>query len=183
MNTEYKGIDYGMGRSNIDKDTGIRYGVIPAHDVGQEWWDSSEANYGKPTCPECGRDACDIGDCEREDLAQHKHCDNEYGCDNCGIYFDSEYAYSDEPHSFFIDDGEYSAEQGGDDCDIFIMKAPYYTRAQFCSPCAPGACYLRNPCATGDKAYCFGHEWFEDGRAPYTVFRVSDDSVVEPEAR
>lgn len=28
------------------------------------------------------------------------------------------------------------------------------------------------------KAYCLGHEWFESGKAPYRVFRVSDNSEV-----
>ena len=31
--TDYVGIDYGLGRSNIDKATGIRYGVISQHSV------------------------------------------------------------------------------------------------------------------------------------------------------
>ncbi len=76
--------------------------------------------------------------------------------------------------------GEYKATQSGDDSDIFILKSPYYTRAQFCSPCAPGACYLTNPCEDGERAYCFGHDWFDDGKAPYPVFLVADDSEVLP---
>ncbi len=55
------GIDYGMGTTNIDKENGIRYGVIPQNEVLQVWCDSSEAYYGEPeecTCmnPECGED-------------------------------------------------------------------------------------------------------------------------------
>lgn len=31
------------------------------------------------------------------------------------------------------------------DNDAFIIKSPYYTYAQFCSPCVPGAGNLDNP--------------------------------------
>ena len=48
------GIDYGRGRTNVDVETGIRYGVIPANAMGQPWYDEAEAHYGEPTCPECG---------------------------------------------------------------------------------------------------------------------------------
>ena len=50
--TDYAGIDYGLGRTNID-DNGIRYGVIPIHEVTQAWCDESEGFYGKPMCPTC----------------------------------------------------------------------------------------------------------------------------------
>ena len=48
METNYKGIDYGLGKTNIDKTSGIRYGVISQHSVGQAWYDESEAYYGTP---------------------------------------------------------------------------------------------------------------------------------------
>ena len=41
-----------------------------------------------------------------------------------------------------IEDEEYHAFQSEDDTDIFVTKSPYFTYAQFCSPCAPGACHL-----------------------------------------
>ena len=146
--TDYKGIDYGMGQVNVDKETGIRYGVISQNEVLQAWADSSEAYY---PCKECEyRPGPDDEPCEAM----------------C------------EPSSFYIDDKEYSAECG-EMGDIFITKSPYYTKAQFCSPCAPGACYLMNPCEGGEKAYCFGHDWFEDGKAPYPVYLVKDDSLVD----
>lgn len=37
-----RGIDYGGGQTNIDHETGIRFGVIPANDVLQAWADSAE---------------------------------------------------------------------------------------------------------------------------------------------
>ena len=65
--------------------------------------------------------------------------------------------------------------------DIFVIRAPYYTRAQFCSPCVPGAGNIDNYCEDGPKTYCLGHDWFDDGKAPYKVWRVSDDTEVMPE--
>jgi hypothetical protein len=42
------GIDYGLGKTNRDVETGIHFGIIPHHTVGQAWYDESEADYGDP---------------------------------------------------------------------------------------------------------------------------------------
>jgi len=182
MKTEYAGIDYGHGQTNCDKATGIRYGVIPQHDVLQAWADSSEPFYGEPHCPKCGNEAVDCdtlksGD-ELEEWERAKGECEEHACVNCEYVFGNESAYGDEPISHVIDDGEYKAECG-EDGDIFVVKSPYYTRAQFCSPCAPGAAYLRNDCDDGVKAYCFGHDWFDGGKAPYPVHSVETDELIQ----
>lgn len=166
----YTGIDYGMGQANIDKATGIRYGVIHHGEVGAGWYESSEANY-LVACPHCGSESVKDTD---NGLLQCESCDETW--DECNI--------DREPYSHSLDDGEYQAEQSYDDCDIFIAKSPYYTVCQFCSPCAPGAGYIMQTCTEGIKAYCFGHDMFwdtEEGKAPYPVYSVSDDSLVEPE--
>ena len=144
-----RGIDYGLGQTNIDKNTGIRYGVIHQNEVLQAWCDSSVPVYPCNTC-ENKLDDPDFDDCDFCEPIGHEINDNDYraGSDSYG--------------------------------DIFIIKSPYYTRAQFCSPCAPGACYLTNPCEDGEKAYCFGHDWFENGKAPYPVYRVLDNKLIEP---
>jgi len=142
-----KGIDYGLGNTNIDRNTGIRYGVIHQNEVLQAWCDSSEAKYPCDTC-ELNNEDKDV-----------------FGCDGC------------EPIALEIDDNDYCAASDSYG-DIFIIKSPYYTRARFCSPCAPGACYLTDPCDDGEKAYCFGHDWFDSEKAPYPVYRVSDDTLV-----
>ena len=48
--SDYIGIDYGHGLSNVDKATGIRYGVIGQGTVGAAWYDI-EPDYGEPHCP------------------------------------------------------------------------------------------------------------------------------------
>lgn len=221
------GIDYGMGTTNIDLDTGIRFGVIPANDLGESWYESSEGDYGPPCCGECGNEAIeidnlpfDLDDCKTIDPKAKKHSysyrtherlripaefQDEYGefwddegrdyaCLDCARSFDSDDAWGDDGpvNGHVLDDGEYKAHQGYDDCDVFILKSPYYTRAQFCSPCAPGAAYLRSPCEDGPKAYCFAPDWFrayddnevtgeyegEKTSCPYPVWRVEDDELV-----
>jgi hypothetical protein len=152
MKTTNKGIDYGLGKTNVDTKTGIRYGVIHQNEVLQAWYESSEAYY---PCKDCENHAG-----EDEDYNSH--------CDFC------------EPTSHYIDDKEYQAEADSYG-DIFIMKSPYYTKCQLCSPCAPGAGYIMNSCDEGYMAYCFGHDWFwdtETTKAPYPVYRVSDNTLV-----
>jgi ribosomal protein L37AE/L43A len=176
METNNPGTDYGMGTTNSDTNTGIRFGVISYHDVLQAWADSSEPNYGDPHCPKCGNATVHSTD---ESVSDFDEC-ADYYCDGCRYAFDASDAYGDEPVEWRLDDGEYLATQSGDDADIFIIRSPYYTHAQFCSPCAPGAGYLGSSCAGGPRTYCFGHDWFDDGRAPYPVYRVADGSVVNP---
>jgi hypothetical protein len=197
MKEPYAGIDYGRGISNIDHEKNIRYGVISQNEVLQAWADSSEPNYVY-YCPECERE---IG----QEVPET--------CPDCGHEFDDGDFDMLEPVSWYVDDGEYTAECG-DDGDIFITKSLYFTYAQFCSPCAPGAVYLMNPFkpvgevkeqlktvseiapnAYGEaykshaenagyaKGYCFSHDWFEDGKAPYPVFSVETGELVLPDEK
>jgi len=149
----YVGIDYGHGLTNRDTKTGIRYGVIPAHAVGEAWYESSEPDYGKPHCPECETELDDSLECKLHGEIQ------------------PEDAYPEEPFGFSYSQDGYEAYQGQDG-DIFITKSPFVTRAAFCSPCAPGACYLLSPNESGERAYCFGPDWFENETAPYPVSKT-----------
>ena len=160
--TEYAGIDYGMGRTNIDPETGIRYGVISQHSIMPEAMEDMEPDYGLPTCPECGIDVRESKEDESED----------YFCPECGMSYWSEEVFPEEALSFAYDKEGYKLTQCLDN-DIFVTKSPYYTFAQYCSPCVPGAGNLDTPCQNGPKTYCLGHDWFSDGKAPYPVFEVS----------
>lgn len=158
------GIDYGRGLTNIDHNTGIRYGVIPANDV--TWWHEScepiypdfECECEKSVCPDCGAD-----------------CESEFTCDDCG---DFECECGDfwdcvEPLGFeYVGEGIEATEDSH--YDIFVTKSPYYTLCNFCSPCAPGAGYLTSK---GDvKAYCFPPDWFDV--CPYDVYSVESGELI-----
>lgn len=161
------GIDYAGPGSTVNRnaETGIRYGVISQNEVLQAWADSFEPDYGRPdeaiACPECG---------DMITVAGHDWGD-EAICPKCGETITIEFPDCAEPLGFTLDDGEYQA-QCGDDGDIFIISSPYFTLCRFCSPCAPGAGYLMSPDPDGIKTYCFGHDFFDDGKAPYPVYRV-----------
>lgn len=181
--TEYAGIDYGLGKTNIDPINGIRYGVINQINVLEAWAESSIADYGKATCPKCGNEATEITDPRvpvlDDELSEGWIDDGrDHACIDCKYTFDGDQAYGDQPLGFYLDDGEYQATCG-DDGDIMIIKSPYYTRAQFCSPCAPGAAYLMNPCADGPRAYCFAPDWFANGAAPYPIYCVANDQPLK----
>jgi hypothetical protein len=121
------GIDYGRGATNIDHETGIRYGVIAQYSVMQAWADSAH-----PVYPETADD-----------------CDEPIG-----------WEYADDGYEL----------TGCLDSDIMVLKSPYYTLAPFCSPCVPGAGDLNSARSDGVKTYCLGHDWFEEGVAPYLVY-------------
>jgi hypothetical protein len=174
------GIDYGMGRTNVDVKTGIRYGVISQNSVSQAWCDSAEADYGTPTCPQCGGEVIESfkvnNDGERWPRLYEHSCDD-YACENCEHYLSSDDVFGDEPQGWSYNDDGYECVDCLDN-DIMILKSPYYTLAQFCSPCVPGAGDLDSTDEDGVRTYCFGHDWFEDGTAPYPVYAVADGSRV-----
>lgn len=172
MSTQYKGINYAGPGSNTNRNskTGIRYGIIPANDVCQAWYDSSEADYGKPHCPYCGNELKEGKDYKR--CPQCRKPIREMG--EC---------YPDEAQGFYIESAELKAFSD-DSGDIWVVESEYFTYAQFCSPCAPGACYLRNALESPEednKCYCLGHDWFEENKAPYPVYSVKTGEQINPQ--
>lgn len=179
----YAGIDYGLGQSNIDTSNGIRYGVIGQDSIMSECMDGFEQDCGAPTCPECGNAVIDATsdtlptESEAWDNSTKYGC-NDYACVPCKHFLDSSEVFSEESQGFTYEMDGYQLT----DClntDIFIIKSPYYTFAQFCSPCVPGAGNLDNPVPNGAKTYCLGHDWFDDGRAPYPVYSVETGTEVK----
>ena len=157
---DYIGIDYGLGKTNCDHKTGIRYGVIEANNIGQSWYDDSEPYYFY-CCPHCGEE---IGECLPDDI---------FNCLSCGEQINSDTDFDMlEPSSFLINGNGIAAEQSFDNPYIMVFKSPFYTLCQYCSPCYPGAGNLDVPVENGVKTYCFGHDWFESGKAPYKVYDV-----------
>ena len=200
MRIQYVGIDYGLGQSNIDRESGIHYGVISINSLNLDCvYDGSfDVDYGEPTCPKCGN-VVDTVPSHAEQLSNGVaiHCDipddmtnwkqyREYGCADyacttCEHFLDSSEVFSEEMLSMSYDRDGYQLSSAFDNTELFVTASPFYTFVQYCSPCAPGAGNLDNPCNDGPKTYCLGHDWFEDGKAPYPVYRVADDVEVMPE--
>lgn len=145
------GIDYGMGVTNIDPDTGIRFGVIMIVSLMPEAAIDIDIIFPPPICENC-----------------EQELEEDYTCPACNKQYD-EWEFMDmEPIGL-----EYSKDgymiMDCLDTDLFIMKSPYYTE---CSPCVPGAGNLDSPMEGGVKSYCLGPDWFEDNKAPYPVYEV-----------
>lgn len=177
--TDYAGIDYGRGRTNIGT-KGIRYGVIPFNKVSQAWCEESEPYYGDPICPSCSEKLVHIEDSllEDEEIEFPDYGVVDFVCEECHKAYSSDEVYPENP-VWYIDDNEYSAEQD-DYGDIFILRSPYYTYAQFCSPCAPGAVYLTAPLDhknDNNQGYCFGPEWFEE-EIHYDIYSVKTNELI-----
>jgi hypothetical protein len=134
------GIDYGLGRLNIDHITGIRFGILNANDpLLSEWlWESIEGVYF-PHCPDCGE----------------KLSEGSESC-ACGASFSEEDVYGDSPDENIISEEGYSGFVDSHN-DIWVTRSPFYTHATFCSPCAPGACSLSCPDEDGGRCYCFDY--------------------------
>lgn len=216
--TTYTGIDYGLGRSNIDKQTGIRFGVIAQHSLCPEAVDD---------CYTQGRDLSHeaavadfqqaIARCESvaelaELLDERLHCRIPAKKWAAQLVTEDMFpltepiatvwaAIEDTFNDQYDDCGErdWLYERDGyklTNClrsDVMVLASPYFTYAQFCSPCVPGACNLDSPLdviasdglpmpsslVMHDRCYCLGHDWFEGGKAPYPVYSVETGELVE----
>jgi hypothetical protein len=168
------GIDYGCGRTNIDTETSIRYGVISSHALASHAWDTI-TNDGTDL------DYLDAIDSLTDELSRAIKSVLENYATN---YDEKGLATAIVENLEFDlestgDCTRYSYESNGlafnvcSDGDIFVTKSPFYTLSAFCSPCAPGAGYLGSD---GDvKTYCLPPEWFDSGGPmPYKCFKVAD---------
>jgi hypothetical protein len=172
------GIDYGHGRTNIDTETGIRYGVIHSNNLASHAWDTitsdgEDLDYADAIDNLKSELSRAIGSVledyatnyDEKQLAEKIIEDLEFDWQNDGC---ARYSYKKDGLAFNVcSDGE-----------IFATASPFYTLAAFCSPCAPGAGYLGSD---GDvKTYCLGPDWFDEhSPMPYRCFSVSDDSEVK----
>lgn len=159
------GIDYGLGKTNIDLDTGIRYGVVSANSLDSWIYDEIELHYGDPCCPHCGSEDLEEQDCG-------------FICKDCNKYAKDWECYPDTPTYQYIDNGEIKAELN-DYNNLFIFESKYFTYARFCSPCYPGAGDLDSPDKEhGVKTYCLGHDYYYEGKAPYPVYSVETGELI-----
>lgn len=199
--------------TNKDTDTGIRYGVISQNDLMPEALDDvltqgrdldyenalEQAKHELMLALESDepKDALrrTLGNYVRDSRID-SHIEEILELNSDPRFIDREAAFE-----IVSEDFSDSASMGGGDCarmlyesggyriqtnsggDAWCLKSPYFTFAQFCSPCAPGACHLGNPLNlkarfADNRAYCFGHDWFEDSIAPYPVYLVATGELV-----
>jgi hypothetical protein len=173
--------NYGSGDDNRDPVTKIRYGVIPPQDV-YYWNDVAEPADTPPMCPDCGRDVVEYNEHnhERYERSNGLRCCPDFACENCRhAMSDMDVHYADDCVPMILDDGDYKAHETPGR-DVWVVRSPFFTYAEFCSPCAPGALYLLNsvePCEDM-RAYCFGPDMFKDDKPPYDVYSVETGELI-----
>lgn len=176
------GIDYGFGLSNVDKETGIRYGVIHQNKISPYAFEDIINN------------GVDVDfESLKEDLQSSLEAAIRHELEERGLW-SKRHSPGNDPEQMaeeIVDNLEWGGYEGTGDCtryeynedgyllktcsdgDIFVLKSNFVTRGPYCSPCAPGAVYLND--ATGDEemalSYCLDSSWFdEDYPCPYPVF-------------
>ncbi len=143
-------------------------------------------DYGTPHCPVCGNECGGEFTEEMRDFPNY----SSHGCDDCACLtckhlLDCSEVFLEEPIGFSYDADGYKL-QGCLDSDIFVFESPFYTYAQFCSPCVPGAGSLNTPLTEqdgGPKVYALGLDWFDEyNPCPYAdnLYSVATGEKVGP---
>ena len=174
----YSGIDYGLGQTNIDKDTGIRYGVIHNNKLASHARGDITSNGEDLDYTETIQDLTDqISSSLKSILADY---DRTFDCKEAAESIVSDLDLNIESSgdcTRYLYEGENETFNLASDGDIFVTRSKYYTLCSYCSPCAPGAGYLEN--AGEVKAYCLGPEWFDKHNPmPYRCYYVENDCEV-----
>jgi hypothetical protein len=160
---------------NTDPKTGIRYGVIPLHDLDpwfayEEFYDNSE----NLAIKEIELEIDELFEPIKE-FAKERELDKETDIEELkNAIKEDVFKYWDESEdSLLYEHDGYKIQLI--DRDLFIAESPYVTLGPLCSPCAPGAVYL--PSADGKHghiAYCLPDDCFEDGKAPYEYITIEE---------
>lgn len=154
------GIDYGLGSTNVDTRTGIRYGCISQHSILQAWSDESEPDYGEPD---------DLTELTAEEFDQIEPCGYTFegdgyvmvDCLNSDVLVIKSPFYTFGPYCSPCVPGAVSLDSAG---DFFEDDKPALDAA-----CLP-------------RAYCPGHDWFDTGVASYPVFGMISGRQCFPDA-
>lgn len=166
---------------NYDEKTGIHFGVISPHSINQETLSDL-----------CDKSTDTIYEASKKDFLKdlESFCD-EHNIDFKNINEDSfidefNQNYENDYHGYEYEDKEYSLHISDDNFGIFVMKSPFFTYTQQCSPCAPGAGDLDSPITKEEyeklphdsfmygavKSYCLPDVYFDNDKAPYDYFEV-----------
>lgn len=222
----YAGIDYGNGRTNIDPQTGLRFGVISQNSIMPEAFDdifqsSRDLTY-EASVAEFKQEIARIeSEADLTEILKERFGDRAPRYTHTKLWAEAilvDYTLNDGSFAQPLDDeakeyiwneieqtfNDYYEDNGERDwlyekegykltnclqSDVFVLASPYYTYAQFCSPCVPGACNLDSPLDHGkdwqvavrnNRAFCLGHDWFEGDRAPYPVYSVATGELIAP---
>lgn len=175
------GIDYGAGQTNIDKSNGIRYSVISMNDLDMDGFgpiidEAEDLDYENAITTIKRKIYTALEHLEVPGFEVTVEAAGEVW-DIVADAFNDNYTADKVRWSYISQHNEYRISSCGIN-EIFITKSPHYTHAQFCSPCAPGACHLENYMAEGPMTYALGHAFFVQGVAPYPVYDVAGSRLL-----
>lgn len=166
MATNYPGIDYSLGKANYDIDTGISYGLIDSRNLADFAMEEFQPIY-HPYCPHC--------------YSQLPEDFTEGNCKDCEEHIEDGEQWPEHAEAEYWEykDNDYTLHMSCDSSEVWIFKSPYFTYAQYCSPCMPGAGNLDVPMdergqleQLGAKTYCLDKTWFNDEILPYPIYEV-----------
>ena len=167
--------------SNMNTETGIHFGVIPKNDLfncAEEFPNNAKDTSYEEVIDEITETINGLSDYIDEETRKEMI---ETASENFNDHYEGDCA-----NLLYEQDG-FILQANNDDPDLFVIKSPFFTMAPSCSPCALGAGYLRDAVCVkkaGQRlkkdwmsrgpymTYCLPEDWFEDGKCPYTYWKV-----------
>jgi len=142
------GIDYGRGLTNIDQQTGIRYGVVSLNSLAGWVIDEFFDNGTDETMRQIEADYR-----EENGLSVDEEIPEEW-------YDDLE--IEEAVYTLETDGMSLGLNYLGGAALVWVYKSPVTAKCSFCSPCCPGAGDLDNKRDDGVETYSLPDEWFDE---------------------
>lgn len=136
---------------NVNKETGIHFGVISIHSVAPEI-----LNDFQPVYPE-------IGDIERfpwNDYTAKEKFEELTEEEKESIY--EKLIEEFEPWQWYFKNEDYFLHYDDSGFGLWVEKSPYVNRVNPCSPCAPNAGDLDSPSSNGILTYALPEEFLNE---------------------
>lgn len=174
MKTSYPGLDYSGPSSTTNRDplTGIRYGIISLRSLGEFAWEELE-RHGLDQDFEDFRSGLSakvraaVAEALEDFPERFQNLVADEAAESAASECGEHYQQSSDCTRYRYEHDGYVLQVTGDG-NLFVIKSPFVTNAQFCSPCVPGAGNLDSPCPDGPECYALGLDWFdEDNPCPY----------------
>lgn len=143
--------------ANVNPETGIRYGILAAHNIDQDWlWDMQ--NHGRDVHFEEAKAEL-WASIKRVCKDYMRDGDSDFVADQAVECLGENWEDDEPVYEFELQGVKGRTTWLGGAQMVWVFESPFTDTFKLCSPCIPGACDLNSPNPDGYVGYTVPPEW------------------------